>query len=119
MCAFASASVSSILARSEGLRDAPMRLRVTAAAAALLTGCSTMSDTGGDSAEPGVAVYSGDSDGGGVASEDAARAQGDPLPSPRVAGDTQYQVREASLGIKVESIGDASRARNSTPRSTS
>lgn len=80
---------------------------VTAAAAALLTGCSTMSDTGGDSAEPGVAVYSGESDGGGVASEDAARALGDPLPSPGVAGDTRYQVREASLGIKVESIGDA------------
>lgn len=80
---------------------------VTAAAAALLTGCSssTMTDSGGDSAEPGVPVFSGEAE-GGVAAEEAARSS-DPLPAPGVAGDTQYQVREASLGIKVDSIGDA------------
>lgn len=85
---------------------------VTAAAAALLTGCSaSVTDAGGeDSAEPGVAVYSGEADdgsGGGSVSEDAGRAPGDPLPVPGVAGDAQYRVREASLGIKVDSIADA------------
>ncbi|KAB7742395.1 DUF4349 domain-containing protein [Nostocoides sp. F2B08] len=82
---------------------------VTAAAAALLTGCSgsTMTDSGGDSAEPGVPVFSGEAAEGGAAAEDAARSSTDPFPSPGVAGDTQYQVREASLGIKVDSIGDA------------
>jgi uncharacterized coiled-coil protein SlyX len=85
---------------------------VTAAVAALLTGCSgsTMSDSGGDAAEPGVPVFSGEADPGAVqggAAEDSARAGTDPLPSPGVAGDTQYQVREASLGIKVDSISDA------------
>ncbi|MGA8047543.1 MAG: DUF4349 domain-containing protein [Dermatophilaceae bacterium] len=82
---------------------------VTAAVAALLTGCSasTMSDSGGDSAEPGVAVFSGESDDGGVAAEDSARTAVDPISPPGVAGDPQYQVREASLGIKVDSISDA------------
>lgn len=86
---------------------------VAAAAAALLTGCSgtTMWDTAGeDAAEPGVGVFSDEGEAGaagGMAAEDAARAPGDPLPAPGVAGDTRYQVREASLGIKVDSITDA------------
>ena len=86
---------------------------VTAAVAALLTGCSgsTMSDTADmGSAEPGVGVFSdegGDGAAGGISAEEAARAPGDQLPAPGVAGDARYQVREASLGIKVESITDA------------
>jgi hypothetical protein len=86
---------------------------VVAAAAALLAGCSgtSLSDLGGgDSSEPGMAVDSGEGrpwTGGDTVTGDAAGAATEPLPSPAVSGESQYQVREASLGIKVDSSTDA------------
>lgn len=86
-----------------------MRLKqliaIGAASAALLTGCSAGGSS--DSAAP---------DAGGVSeglavidkgSEEAARAAGDVDASAPTAVSGDYLVREASLGIKVETISDA------------
>ncbi|MCA1783477.1 MAG: DUF4349 domain-containing protein [Dermatophilaceae bacterium] len=81
---------------------------IGAASAALLTGCSAGSSGDSDSAMPGVAY----SDAGGemspeMADEAAARAaDGDATTAQDVvSGD--YLVREASLGVKVDSIEEA------------
>jgi hypothetical protein len=87
-----------------------MRLRkiivIGVAAAALVTGCAGSEDS--DTSAPGE-VYSGEVEGGGEMRADQAadEAMDGDLGAADVVSDGDYLVREASLGIKVDSVADA------------
>lgn len=84
-------------------------IAIGVASAALLTGCSGAGSS--DSAEPGIAYSEEVESRGGIgpdmAAEDAARAMDGDMSVQDVVSGSDYLVREASLGIKVDSIADA------------